>query len=142
MYLIHPFLGKCGWAVEGDRDWKENLGMGTNFQKDFYVCSYLTVIMMWEMRMGLWPCSQCYCLLLFCLAFMELLWFQRPSSSVSYSTKEVLGDVIVNCIISKIAFSTYKICFLAPIKNNGTKQILHTGKLKFKNKAISEKSMR
>lgn len=85
-------------AVEGDRGWKENLGMGTSFQNDFYVCSYLTVIMMWEVRKGPWPCSQSYCLLLFCLAFMVLLWFQKPSPSVSYSTEVVLGDAIVNRI--------------------------------------------
>lgn len=38
-----------------------------------------------------------YCLLLFYLAFTELLWSQK-SSPVSYSSKVVLGDVIDNCV--------------------------------------------
>lgn len=39
MYLIHPFLDECEWAVEDDRDGKENRD-GDKFPKIF-LCMFL-----------------------------------------------------------------------------------------------------
>lgn len=93
-----PLPLECGWATEDGRDGKGNLETGTKLPKIFYVCSYFTVIMMWEMRTGLW--LSCHPVI--CFSFS---WLSPNSSGVrnhhhmfSYSSKVVLGDVLVNCI--------------------------------------------
>ena len=95
---LQPLPLECGWATEEGRDGKGNLETGTKLPKIF-LCVFLFYSHndVGDEDGSLAILSPCY-LLFFFLAFTEQLWCQKPSSPVSYSSKVVLGDVLVNCI--------------------------------------------
>lgn len=108
MYLIHPSSPAPGmWVAKEDgRDGKGILGTGTEFPKIFLsVFLFHSNNDVGDKHVSVTMLSY-YFLLLFCLSFTELLWFRKHH----YSSKVVLGDVIVNCVGHAGLFSLHTKC--------------------------------